>query len=110
MSAVLVSASLIQAASLTIRTPKITGLEKVISGILFKNHVMRCMTEHYFPDIMPKSPKSEILAKIFADMGEKCGEKMAKIFADFRPSISRKSGRKKFHGKKNWRLIRLAVK
>ena len=32
-------------------------------------------------------------------MGEKCGEKMAKIFADFRPSISRKSGRKKFHEK-----------
>ena len=30
-------------------------------------------------------------------MSEKCGEKMAKFFADFRPSISRKSGRKKFH-------------
>ena len=48
---------------------------------------------------MPKSPESEILAKFFADMGEKCGEKMAKCFADFRPSISRKSGRKKFHEK-----------
>ena len=32
-------------------------------------------------------------------MGEKCGEKMAKFFADFRPSISRNSGRKKFHEK-----------
>ena len=32
-------------------------------------------------------------------MGEKCGEKMAKFFADFCPSISRKSGRKIFHEK-----------
>ena len=48
---------------------------------------------------MPKSPESEIAAKIFADMGEKCGEKMAKYFADFRPSISKKSGCKKFHEK-----------
>ena len=45
---------------------------------------------------MPKSPESEILAKFFANVGEKCGEKMAKYFADFHPSISRKSGRKKF--------------
>ena len=37
---------------------------------------------------MLKSPESEILAKLFADMGENCGEKMAKKFADFRPSIS----------------------
>ena len=82
-------------------------------------------------DVMPESPEREILAKFFADMGEKCGEKMAKFFAgfksfnfqekwaqenfrqhgqkmrrkngeffaDFRPSISRKSGRKKFHRK-----------
>ena len=48
---------------------------------------------------MPKSPESEILAKFFADMGEKCGEKLAKNFTDFRPSISRRSGRKKFHEK-----------
>ena len=46
---------------------------------------------------MPKSPESETLAKFFADMGEKCGEKMANFFTDFRPSISRISGRKKFH-------------
>ena len=51
------------------------------------------------PFLMPKSPEREILAKFFADTGEKCGEKMAKFFADFRPSISRKSGRKKFHEK-----------
>ena len=50
-------------------------------------------------DFMPQSPESEILAIFFADNGEKCGEKMAKCFADFRPSISRKSGRKKFHEK-----------
>ena len=48
---------------------------------------------------MPKSPESEILAKFLADMGEKFGEKMGKFFADFHPSISRKSGRKKFHEK-----------
>ena len=50
-------------------------------------------------NLVPKSPESEILAKFFADMGEKCGEKMAKFFADFRPSIFRKSGRRKFHKK-----------
>ena len=32
---------------------------------------------------MATSPESEILAKFFADMGEKCGEKMAKFFAAF---------------------------
>ena len=37
---------------------------------------------------MPKSPESEILAKFFADMGEKCGENSANFFANFRPSIS----------------------
>ena len=49
---------------------------------------------------MPKSPPdSEILVKFFADIGEKRGENLAKDFADFRPSISRKIGRKKFHAK-----------
>ena len=48
---------------------------------------------------MPKRPESEILAKFFADMGEKCGENLAKTFADFCPSISRKIGRIKFHEK-----------
>ena len=48
---------------------------------------------------MPKGPESEILAKSFADMGEKCGENLAKNFADFRPSISRRSGHKKLHEK-----------
>ena len=48
---------------------------------------------------MPKSPESEILAKLFADMGEKCGEHLPKKFADCRPSISREIGRKKLHGK-----------
>ena len=50
-------------------------------------------------EVMPKKPESEIPAKFFADMGEKCGEEMAKMFADFRPSISRKSGHKIFHEK-----------
>ena len=38
-------------------------------------------------------------AKIFADAGKKPSENLANIFADFRPFISRKSGRKKFHEK-----------
>ena len=47
-----------------------------------------------------KSSESEILAKIFADMGEKrCSENLATVFIDVHPSISRKSPRKKFHEK-----------
>ena len=34
-----------------------------------------------------------------AHMGEERGENLAKLFADFHPSISRKIGRKKFHEK-----------
>ena len=48
---------------------------------------------------MDKSPESKIQVKFFADIGEKCGEHLAKHFADFRPSISAKNGRKKFHEK-----------
>ena len=46
---------------------------------------------------MPAIPQSEVLAKFFEELGEKCGEILAKFFADFRPSISRENGRKKFH-------------
>ena len=38
-------------------------------------------------------PQSEVLAKIFQEIGEKCGELWA-IFADFHPSISRENSRK----------------
>ena len=48
---------------------------------------------------MPAIPQSEVLAKFFEEIGEKCGEILAKFFADFRPSISRENGRKKFHEK-----------
>ena len=48
---------------------------------------------------VPAIPQSEILAKFFEEIGEKCGEILAKFFADFRPSISRENGRKKFHEK-----------
>ena len=48
---------------------------------------------------MKEIPESEIQGKFFADAGEKRGEILAKLFADFRPLISKKSGRKKFHGK-----------
>ena len=52
--------------------------------VLFKNVIM--------------IPESEIQAKILADTGEKRGEILAKNVAlNSRPSISRKSGRKKFH-------------
>ena len=43
--------------------------------------------------------ESEIQAKSFADAGEKHREDFAKIIADFRPLIFRKSGCKKFHEK-----------
>ena len=49
--------------------------------------------------VMPKSPESEILVKIFADIGETCGKHLAKKIADFDPSISRKIGSEKFHQK-----------
>ena len=48
---------------------------------------------------MKEIPESEIQAKFFADTGGKRGEILAKKFEDFRPLISRKSGRKKFHKK-----------
>ena len=51
------------------------------------------------PIVLTEKPRVRNSGEIFADMGEKCGEKMAKLFADFRPSISRKSERKKFHEK-----------
>ena len=47
----------------------------------------------------PKSPESEILVRIFADIGEKFGKKLAKNLADFRHSISRTIGCKNFHEK-----------
>ena len=49
--------------------------------------------------IVPAIPQSEVLAKFFEEIGEKFGEILAKFFADFRPSISRENGRKKFHEK-----------
>ena len=48
---------------------------------------------------VPAVPQSEVLAKFFEEIGEKCGEILAKFFADFRPSISRENGRKKIHEK-----------
>ena len=44
-------------------------------------------------------PQSEVLAKFLQEIGEKCGEILAKFFADVRPSISRENGRKRFHEK-----------
>ena len=63
-----------------------------------RGHSERGQTQKH-ANVMPKSPESEILVKFFPDMGEKCGENLAKNFADFRPSISRTFGRKKFHEK-----------
>ena len=52
---------------------------------------------------MPKSPESELLAKFFADMGEKCSEKMAIFVFQFPGKVGAKNFTKK------WRQIRLAV-
>ena len=49
--------------------------------------------------LIKEIPESEIQAKFFADTGEKRSEILAKHFADSRPLISRKSGRKKLHEK-----------
>ena len=49
--------------------------------------------------VVPAILQSEVLAKFFEEIGGKCGEILAKFFADFRPSISRENGRKKFHEK-----------
>ena len=48
---------------------------------------------------MKEFPESEIQANFFTDAGEKRRENLAKNFANFRPLIFRKSGRKKFHEK-----------
>ena len=48
---------------------------------------------------VPTMPQSEVLAEFWQEIGEKCGEMLAKFFADFRPSISRENGRKNFHKK-----------
>ena len=48
---------------------------------------------------VPAIPQSEVLAKFLQETGEKCGEILAKFFADFCPSISRENGRKRFHEK-----------
>ena len=45
------------------------------------------------------APRAKFLAKYFTGMGEKCGRNLAKNFADFRASISRKFGRKKLQEK-----------
>ena len=43
---------------------------------------------------MRKSPESEMQATLFADIGEKCSENLAKQFADFRPSLSKENSGK----------------
>ena len=49
--------------------------------------------------LRPVLPQSEVLVKFVQKTGEKCSENLAKNFADFRPSISRESVRKKSHEK-----------
>ena len=49
--------------------------------------------------LVPAIPQSEVLAKFFEEIGETCGDILAKFFADSRPSISRENGRKTFHEK-----------
>ena len=42
---------------------------------------------------VPKSPESDVLAKCFADTGEKCGENLAKNFADSHPGFLQYPGK-----------------
>ena len=53
----------------------------------------------FYERLCRKAPRAKFWRNFSPTWAKKCGEKMAKIFADFRPSISRKSGRKKFHEK-----------
>ena len=58
-----------------------------------------CDSTHFLLLVVPAIPQSEVLAKFFEEIGEKCGEILVKFFAEFRPSISRENGRKTFHEK-----------
>ena len=49
--------------------------------------------------VVPSIPHGEVLAKFLQEIGQKCGEILAKFFADFRPSSSRENGRKEIHEK-----------
>ena len=66
-----------------------------------KSSAGTCSTSWSCHSVVPAIPQSEVLAKFFEEIGEKCGEILAKFFADFRPSISRENGRTKFH-EKSW--------
>ena len=48
---------------------------------------------------MPNSPESEILAKCSPTWAKSAAKKWQFVFADFRPSVSRKSGRMKCYEK-----------
>ena len=54
---------------------------------------------YYIDIVRPVFPQSEVLVKFVPETGEKSSENWAKNFADFRPSVSRESVRKKFHAK-----------
>ena len=62
-----------------------------------------CVTSHRRGSVgdsfVPAIPQSEVLANILQEIGEECGEILAKFFAAIRPSISSASGRTKFHEK-----------
>ena len=52
-----------------------------------------------FSYVVAAFPQSEVLEKCLQEIGEKCSDSLAKLFADFRPSISREDGRKTIHAK-----------
>ena len=73
---------------------KSSGENRVKSCHVCDCHVFFFGPENWRP-LVPAIPQSEVLAKFF----EEIGEILAKFFADFRPSISRENGCKKFHEK-----------
>ena len=46
-----------------------------------------------------RNPPEQSSCEILQEIGEKCGEHLARFFADFRPSISREDGCNKIHEK-----------
>ena len=49
------------------------------------------------PIVLQSKIQLKFLTWQFQETGEKCSEVLAKFYGDFRPSISRENGRKKFH-------------
>ena len=74
---------------------KVSALKHHPSGLVVNLAKDLPSSSHSDHEVVPATPQSEVLVKFFEEIGEKCGE----ILAKFLPSICRENGRKKFHEK-----------